>query len=248
MTWKMTLRINETTDDIIERVLTQYKKDKKANVPSRNYIIREFAEVDSTDINGAAVPTPEVRLNPGTVSDLLLGKKGKASNATWESTRRKFSKNLGAPDLIKPNVDYPKLKVRLIEEVSRGLERYNRRATYELKSLRQICEDINEITNPRTRVAISTLNWLYNSGKGRATADAAGALWNALVAEEKDRLFYTRRHPRTPMLHSCQCDEIIEAKSHLMWYFLDKNPFNIVKKKAKKKSRPSRMKVDTNVF
>ncbi len=162
-----------------------------------------------------------------TESDYEKGSIKQGPKSPYKDACRQISLAIGAPniDMVEiPKLDRVKLKVRSVEDVYARLEKMRRRAQYELKSLREIHEDMKSTTNLRTKISISLLEDLYNKGKGRSVDVVLDMLFISIVQTEKDKMFYVRRHPNIRILHKCQNESILESINILQWYFSDGCP------------------------
>ena len=224
-TFIFNLSNRETASNILDRVIGKINKDAKAEITRPAYFVREFSRDESLDINGSEHESPRFSVDTKLVN-LIKTKESLAQNVIC----RQIEYGIGAPYLAAFSISSSKLKLRANEEVSLALAKYKRREAFELKSLREMCEEINKTQNPSTKAAIDILLWLSNDGKGRSTNAIAEKLYWNLFAREKDKLFYIRRHPKQGMLHCCNDAAILERIHHLDWMFIENKPFQHIKR------------------
>lgn len=115
-------------------------------------------------------------------------------------------------------------KTRPLDEIMARLVRYRKKATKELKDLRQIYPDIDEPQSPKLLGAIGILSWMFNGGNNIAFDVAINKLRSLIIAREREKLFYVIRHPDNPVMHKAQDLEVIEAINQMEWFFYDINP------------------------
>jgi len=227
--WVKSMKPRETAQDVLDRMIDAYTKHKKkkSKLNSKNsYSIREFSFVDSMDINGIDVISPVFTLglrNIATLVDETMSNKLKS--ASYTNYCNQIEITLGAPNLPKMEVK-DTLKLRTSDEIKNRLEKFLKREKFELKILRDICQDIKVTQNLETKSSIFVLKWLYNGGTSPSQEEIVNELRLAIIDRERDKLFYIRRHPQQAMLHRCNNDAIIARVLHLAWVFVKGNPFN----------------------
>jgi hypothetical protein len=71
-TWVKAMKPRETASDILERIISAGKKDKKAKRKRTMYKIREFSKEASMDINGGEAKSPIYSLETRSLSTLSI--------------------------------------------------------------------------------------------------------------------------------------------------------------------------------
>ncbi len=217
----LSLNKDETAREILDRGKKKLKREKEAGAA---LLLKEFSKEGSFDVNGDIAKSPQLvitrqELKPGQTHNLCS----------------RIETSIGAPFLTKNEITHEScslLKVRPISEISERLAKYKKKQMFELKSLREICVQINTVEEPASRYAVSILSYLYNLGHGRNKKNIVIKLQSLILQRERDKLFYMRRHPKQRMLHSCHDDTILEQIKHLEWVFIGKHPFEGVKSNA----------------
>lgn len=213
-----------TALEVVDLLIKKRSDDIKNGHGQRTYIIREFSESASIDINGRTVESPMMRVSAREIDYAIDNLDIKNALAT------RIEEGFGVPNLPLINVNNIHGRtVRPINEIREKLDKYKRRARAEIKNLKAIGADIEEAQDPRTVGALEALTWLYNSGEGRAFADVANLLFKKLVAREKDMLFHRRRHPKQPSMHVCHDEQLLEEIQMLEWA-IKGNPFDEIAK------------------
>lgn len=205
---------NDTAAETLERVLITVKKDL-ADGKKFQYRVREFSKDESLDVNGEFVPNNEVQIEPGQI------------NSGYVDYALILEDKIGAPNLPGYSPKYAnEVKLRGIDDVCTKLLKFRKKAVKELKSIRETFPDAKETTSLSTIGALEILNWVVNDGNYRTLREITERLYRLIVARERDKLFYIRRHPKVPILHSCQNEEILSQIEILKWICDDVNVFS----------------------
>lgn len=209
--------------DVVAVLLKQRSVDVKAGKPYSNYVLREFRDDKSMDVNGRPVESPQMAI-PSRDLDLAAD-----SLDTRNVIAMQIEQKLGVPHL--PPIDLANIKARPVKslvEVNARLEKMRRKAREELKTIRALgAADITEAQNPATLGALEALAWLFNNGDGRDFASIMRHLFSRTLAREREKLFHIRRHPNQRALHVCHDDSILEEIKVLQWV-IDSNPLDEV--------------------
>lgn len=209
---------SETAVEILESLI-EMRKHEGTSTKKGSYQIREFPENQSLDTAGRPVECCSSILN-GRDIDLAVADEG-----TFINLANKLEREIGVPNLPKYNAkNLSEGKMVSLADIKSRLDKMRRRAEKHKKDLRAIGAEVTDVPSPQVEGAIEALDWLYNNGDGRKYHDIAYYLYRKLVARERDRLFYIRRHPKQQSLHICHNEELNEEISTLIWA-LNGNPF-----------------------
>lgn len=230
MTQTIVYKDGETAGDIILRILKE-RKNEKLNI---TYVVREFSMEDSLDVNGSNVGCFTYGVSGASFNNIEAEQKVKKGdsarfrNVTYNNIAQALEASIGAPFLDRPKVDFKKIKLRPIGEVAGLLNKYERKKTKELKTLKEFFEKIKESLNPRTNAGLVACKYLYNGGKARNPEEVFEWYFSLIVKRERDKLFYIRRHANNQDMHICHDEGILESIKIAKWMIVKGNPFTEV--------------------
>lgn len=223
-----THRINylegETAGDFLGRLMDNRKKHQKMG-ETYSYYLYEFPQNELIDNTGAEIPCRRLKVPRDQIDGMIKEFNKKLSSKelyiAWLMT---LERKMGIPAIAAGKLIEDKIFIRPLGDIADKLNKYRRRAKYEMKAIQDIYP-ADEPQNPKTVGALGELNWLFNNGNNRKCHEVADRLWKYIVHRERDKLFYYTRHPHQPSLHKCQDVELMSRISALRWAIFDKNPF-----------------------
>lgn len=199
--------------DVIDALIKKRTSEIREGIVERAYIVREFSESKSVDVNGRTVESPFMNI---VSRDLDYANSNKDSRNVLAM---QLEQKLGVPHLPQVNIgDIKTRPVKSLDDIRTRLNKMKRRAAKEVKEVRDIgAADIAEAQNPSTLGALEALNWLYNNGTGRDFHTIMLHLFRRTVIREHDKLFHVRRHPAQRPLHVSHNEQLIEEINTLHW-------------------------------
>lgn len=242
----ISLEPGETTYDVISRLADRALKDSKSKTyASRNsYCVREFSAYQSIDREGRNVgcasynfPRRELQKISPMFTDLAdkTGLSPEDEGVLLNSIQRfdihavKLENAIGVPHLFYPKIKKTNIYPLPKADVEKRLERFRNRAAAEIKQVRQMFHGIDDCLNDKLVSAINVLHWILtqytdNGIDQNGLKNILDELFKLIVARERDKLFYLRRHPSDATLHRCQDPTILSSIEQIVWV-LGSNPF-----------------------